>query len=252
MSRISSVDSKERRLVAYLRVSTDKQGIRGLGIEAQRRAVSEYVIRQGGTTKLLAEYTEVESGRRVDRPELLKAIDHARNAGALLVIAKLDRLSRDVHFLTGLEKAGVEFVACDMPNANRLTITILAAVAEHEREMISERTKAALAIAKSRIALTGQRGHPQVKRLGNPHGAKHLQRSSNKEAVATIKARADDTAFRVKRAISLIDGSTSMSNHELAEALNDRGVLSPRGGRWHGTTVSRLLNRTIAEPTHLT
>ena len=249
MARSILKDCKEQRLVAYLRVSTDKQGIRGLGIEAQRRAVHDYASRQRDKTTLLAEYLEVESGRRADRPELWKAIDHASNAGALLVIAKLDRLSRDVHFLTGLDKAGVEFVACDMPNANRLTITILAAVAEHERDMISQRTKAALAVAKSRITSTGQRGHPQVRRLGNPHGAKHLHTSNNKKAVATIKARADDTAYRVKRAISLIEGSTNMSNHELAETLNDRGVLSPRGGRWHATTVARLLKRASAAST---
>lgn len=243
MSRISLIDSKERRLVAYLRVSTDKQGIRGLGIEAQRRAVSDYVWRQGGTTMLLAEYTEVESGRRADRPELWKAIDHARNAGALLVIAKLDRLSRDVHFLTGLDKAGIEFVACDMPNANRLTITILAAVAEHEREMISQRTSAALTIAKSRVAATGQRGHPHVKRLGNPHGACHLRTGGNIRAVAAIKAKANDAACRVKRAIDHINGSANMTNQELAETLNNLGVLSPRGGRWHATSVARVRNR---------
>ena len=234
---------RDRKLVAYLRVSTDKQGIRGLGIEAQRKAVHDFAQRNGSAAALLAEYVEVESGRRADRPELWKAIDHARNAGALLVIAKLDRLSRDVHFLTGLDKAGVEFIACDMPNANRLTITILAAVAEHEREMISQRTKAALAIAKSRIAATGQRGHRQVKRLGNPFGARHLQGSSNEKAVAAIKARADDSAYRVNRAINHIDGSANMSDHKLAEALNAQGVLSPRGGRWHATSVARIRKR---------
>lgn len=233
----------ERKLVAYLRVSTDKQGIRGLGVEAQRRAVSDYVRQQGGAATLLAEYTEVESGRRADRPELWKAIDHARNAGALMVIAKLDRLSRDVHFLTGLDKAGVEFVACDMPNANRLTITILAAVAEHEREMISQRTKAALGVAKARVASTGQRHHPDIKRLGNPYGARALEGTSNDKALAAIKRRADETASRIKRVIEDIVGDAERSPGEIAQALNQRGVLSPRGRRWHATTVARVVKR---------
>lgn len=243
MSSSAQSNSRERKLVAYLRVSTDKQGIRGLGIEVQRRAVHDYAGRQGDKTLLLAEYMEVESGRRTDRPELLKAIDHARNAGALLVIAKLDRLSRDVHFLTGLDKAGVEFVACDMPNANRLTITILAAVAEHEREMISQRTKAALQVAKTRVALTGQRPHPQVRRLGNPQGARALQGATNKKAIDAIKAQADTVAHRVNRAIEYLMGGTEMNNRELARALNEDGVLSPRGGRWYPTSVARVRKR---------
>ncbi|MBY0530456.1 MAG: recombinase family protein [Xanthobacteraceae bacterium] len=244
MAHSALSDTREHRLVAYLRVSTDKQGIRGLGIEAQRRAVHDYARRQGERAVLLAEYMEVESGRRADRPELWKAIDHARNAGALLVIAKLDRLSRDVHFLTGLEKAGVEFVACDMPNANRLTITILAAVAEHEREMISQRTRSALAVAKARVASTGQRHHPNIKRLGNPYGARVLEGMSNEKAVTAIKRRADETASRIKRVIKDIVGDTAMSTGEIAHALNQRGVLSPRGRRWHATAVTRVLKRT--------
>ena len=125
------------RFVAYFRVSTAKQGLEGLGIAAQRFAVSEFMRRAGPSATLLADYVEVESGKWDDRPELAKAMDHTRAAHACLLIAKLDRLSRDVHFLTGLEKAGVEFIACDMPNANRLTVTILAAVAEQERRNIS-------------------------------------------------------------------------------------------------------------------
>lgn len=245
MSRISLIHSKECKLVAYLRVSTDKQGIRGLGMEAQRRAVSDYVSRQGGAAVLLAEYTEVESGRKADRPELWRAIDHARNAGALLVIAKLDRLSRDVHFLTGLDKAGVEFVACDMPNANRLTITILAAVAEHEREMISQRTKVALAVARTKVATMGQRKHPTVKRLGNPYGAKAIVNSTNVNAVAAIRSKADELALRVSKAISGINGSDQMSHMAIALELNQRGVLAPRGGKWHPTSVARVLKRRV-------
>ena len=134
--------------VSYLRVSTTKQGASGLGLEAQRKAVADYL--NGGDWTLLGEYVEVESGRKNDRPELLKALEHCRLTGAKLVIAKLDRLSRNAHFLIGLQEAGVPFVAADMPNANELTVGIMALVAREERKAISSRTKAALAAAKER------------------------------------------------------------------------------------------------------
>lgn len=231
------------RLVAYLRVSTDKQGVRGLGIEAQRNAVTDYIRRAGPSAVLLGEYVEVESGRRSDRPELLKAIDHARNGGAILVIAKLDRLSRDVHFLTGLEKAGVEFVACDLPNANRLTVTILAAVAEHEREMISLRTKAALSVARERVALRGQRKHPQVKRLGNPYGALALAGRGNAKAVEARRAKAQATAERLRGVFESLSAEGNTSMRAMARTLNERGVLSPSGMSWHPNSVARILDR---------
>src|SRR3954453_15779645 len=143
--------------VAYYRVSTAKQGASGLGLEAQREAVTDYL--NGGNWQLAAECVEVESGRRNDRPELAKALAACRRIGATLIIAKLDPLARNVAFVSNLMEAGVEFVAVDFPTANRLTIHILAAVAEHEREMISARTKAALAAAKARGT-----------KLGNPNG----------------------------------------------------------------------------------
>lgn len=232
-----------KRFVSYLRVSTDRQGIRGLGIQAQREAVAEFVQGFGAKALLVAEYVEVESGKTASRPKLLQAIDHTKIAAATLVIAKLDRLSRDVHFLTGLEKAGVEFVACDMPNANRLTITILAAVAEHERELISQRTKAALAIAKKRIRITGQKAYPKVKRLGNPHGAFCLRDKSNANAVRTNVEKANDNAVRIARIIASLKAEGITSVRVQAEVLNARGVVSPRGGIWHPTSVSRLLQR---------
>src|SRR5262245_32388573 len=129
----------DTKYVAYYRVSTERQGRSGLGLEAQRHAVETF---NGG--KVIAEFTEVESGRRNDRPELAKAMQHAKATGATLLIAKLDRLSRDAHFLLGLERAGVEFRACDMPSADRMTVGIMALVAEHEAKAISQRTKAAL------------------------------------------------------------------------------------------------------------
>src|ERR1700675_3411066 len=146
----------EGKFVSYLRVSTARQGKSGLGLEAQRKAVEDFL--NGGNWQVAKEFVEVESGKKADRPELAKAFQACRLFGAKLVIAKLDRLSRDAHFLLGLEKAGVDFVAADMPNANRLTVGIMAMVAEEERRMISKRTKDALAAAKKRgTKLGGQR-----------------------------------------------------------------------------------------------
>src|ERR1700722_4424418 len=136
------------KFVAYYRVSTAKQGASGLGLEAQQEAVRSYL--NGGHWKMVSEVTEIESGKRNDRPALAKALALCRVHGATLVIAKLDRLARNVNFISNLMEAGVEFTAVDFPQANRLTIHILAAVAEHEAAMISSRTKAALAAAKAR------------------------------------------------------------------------------------------------------
>src|SRR4051794_33128778 len=135
------------KYIAYYRVSTDRQGCSGLGLDAQRAAVASYLA---GREPLLAEYTEIESGKKNDRPQLAVALGECHRRRARLVIAKLDRLARNVHFISGLMESGVDFVAVDMPEANRLTLHILAAVAEHEREMISRRTKEALAAAKAR------------------------------------------------------------------------------------------------------
>ena len=134
--------------VAYYRVSTERQGRSGLGLEGQRAAVAAYAKQVGAT--MLAEYTEVESGKRADRPELAKALPHAKRSKATLLVAKLDRLARNVAFLSAVMDSGVDFIACDNPHANRLTIHILAAVAEDEARRISDRTKAALGAAKAR------------------------------------------------------------------------------------------------------
>ena len=134
--------------ISYLRVSTKRQGESGLGLEAQRHAVASHIA--GG--RLLAEYVEIESGGRNDRPQLAAALAHAQATGATLIIAKLDRLARNVHFVSGLLESRVDFLACDLPMADKLTIHVLAAVAEHEREMISARTKVAMAAAKARGA----------------------------------------------------------------------------------------------------
>src|SRR4051812_37318711 len=146
------------RFVAYYRVSTDKQGRSGLGLDAQRAAVARHAAVAGGV--VTTAFEEVESGRRGDRPQLGLALTECRLRRAVLLIAKLDRLARDAHFLLGLEKAGVEFVAADMPYANRLTIGVMALVAEEEARATSARTKAALAAAKARGI---QLGNPRLK-----------------------------------------------------------------------------------------
>jgi DNA invertase Pin-like site-specific DNA recombinase len=223
------------KFVSYLRVSTERQGRSGLGLEAQRQAVADYL--NGGDWELLAEFVEVESGKRNDRPQLAAALHRARVTGAMLLIAKLDRLSRDAHFLLGLERAGIEFVACDMPHANRLTVGIMALVAEQEREAISQRTKAALQAVKAR-----------GKRLGNPNGANALRAAGAGQSGWTAgaegnKRTADEFAARVLPVIADIRAAGIGTLDGLANELNRRGILTARRGAWHPSTVKRLLAR---------
>jgi DNA invertase Pin-like site-specific DNA recombinase len=213
--------------VSYLRVSTTRQGDSGLGLEAQRQAVARHVA--GG--RLLAEYLEVESGRKNDRPQLLAALAHAQATGATLTIAKLDRLARNVHFISGLMEAGIDFIAADLPSANRLTINVLAAVAEHEREMISARTKAALAAARTRGV-----------RLGNPNGAQALRTAGkgNAASLAVIEASAATWRARVLPIIAAIRAAGVTSPKDIARELEQRSIKTLRGGRWRAATVQRL------------
>lgn len=213
------------RFVAYYRVSTDKQGRSGLGLDAQKAAVMGYL--NGGQWSLVEEFIEVESGKRTDRPELDKAIRAAKRHKATLIIAKLDRLARNVYFIAKLMNDGVEFVAADMPMANRLTVHILAAVAEHEREMISMRTKAALAAAKARGI-----------RLGSPDPGK----GARKGAAAT-KALADAFAANVLPVIREIQKAGITTTRGIAKALDARGVRTARGGSWGPSTVAYILAR---------
>ena len=207
-----------------------KQGETGLGIEAQRKAVDDYL--NGGRWTLLKEYIEVESGKRSDRPQLLAALAHAKATGETVVIAKLDRLSRNVAFIAALMESGVEFVAADMPMANRLTVHVLAAVAEHEREMISQRTTAALAAAKVRGV-----------KLGNPNGARALRGLGNAHAIAGAMAKAYAHMARVAPVIETIRDEGATSLRGIAEELNRQGILTARVGRWYATTVKNLLDR---------
>jgi len=211
------------KFVAYFRVSTDRQGKSGLGLEAQRKSVLDFL--DGGRWSLVAEFTEVESGKRSDRPQLAKALDACRRQKAKLVIAKLDRLSRNLAFIATLMESGVEFVAVDNPHANKLTVHILAAVAQHEREMISERTKAALSAARARGT-----------RLGNPR----LDEAA-KRGTAALKANARRFAANVLPIIREIEKAGAASLNAIAAKLNERNVPTARGGRWTHVQVGAML-----------
>jgi DNA invertase Pin-like site-specific DNA recombinase len=216
-----------RRFVAYYRVSTDRQGRSGLGLEAQQKAVMDYL--NGGAWELVGEFVEVESGKKSDRPELARALDACRKHKARLVIAKLDRLSRNLAFVATLMESGVEFLAVDNPHANKLTIHILAAVAEHEREAISERTKMALAAAKARGT-----------RLGTPDPAGAVKRMH-----AAKKARTERFASNVLPIIREVEGAGHTSHNAIAGQLNARKVATARGGRWTHVQVGQILERSI-------
>ncbi|WP_426014067.1 recombinase family protein [Caulobacter sp. DWR2-3-1b2] len=231
------------RFVAYYRVSTARQGASGLGLAAQRRAVGEYLERSGGT--LVASYEEVESGKRADRPALAEAMERCRLTNARLLIAKLDRLSRNVHFLTGLEEEGVDFVACDMPQANRLTVHIMAAVAQQEREAISTRTKAALGEIKARLKdglpyASKKSGRP-VTRLGNPAGLSVSRRDLGPAAAA---AKADAFAARVQPIATRLRAE-GLSLAHVAAQLDEMHIDTPRGKGWTAMGVKRLLDRRV-------
>jgi DNA invertase Pin-like site-specific DNA recombinase len=212
------------RFVAYYRVSTDKQGRSGLGLEAQRDAVTNYL--DGGPWTLVGEFTEIESGKRNDRPELEKALSACKRQKAKLIIAKLDRLGRNLAFIAALMESGVEFVAVDTPHANKLTVHILAAVAQHEREMISERTKAALAAAKRRGT-----------RLGNPNLSKAAKRG-----VAALKANARQFAANIRPIIEEIMRAGATSHNAIATELNKRNVKTARGGTWTHVQVGAIMH----------
>lgn len=217
------------RFVAYFRVSTVRQGVSGLGLDAQRESVMQFL--NGGRWKMVAEFVEVESGRRSDRPKLGEALRACRLHGATLVVAKLDRLARNAHFLLGLKEAGVEFVCVDMPAANRLTVGIMAMVAEEEARMISTRTKAALAAAKRRGT-----------KLGTPANLTDEGRSKGARISASRRREiANQWAMDVApTVIELVDGQ-GFTLRETADALNARSLPARRGGPWTPTQVARVL-----------
>jgi DNA invertase Pin-like site-specific DNA recombinase len=227
-------DAHTGRFVAYYRVSTTRQGKSGLGLEAQRAAVREHL--NGGRWRLVAEFTEIESGKRSDRPKLVEALKACRLQGAKLVIAKLDRLARNVAFISNLMESNVEFGAVDFPQANRLTIHIMAAIAEHEAKMISHRTRSALAAAKARgKRLGGFRG-----RAGTAADCAKARQARS----ASATARASDIA----PVIEDIRATGAKSLRAIAKELNGRGISAPRGGEWSAAQVRAVIARLPNNP----
>ncbi len=215
-----------QQFVTYYRVSTQRQGASGLGLEAQRHTVEQYLTRSAGTA--LASFTEVETGKGSNalekRPQLRLALETCKKTGATLLIAKLDRLARNVHFVSGLLETGVDFVAADMPNANKVMIQMYAVMSEWERDHISELTKSALAAAKARGVVLGATGPANLKTCND-------QRQQ--------KAR----EFREKLR-PVLDGmvSQALSRRAMVARLNDLGIKAPMGGAWTLGQVQRLIS----------
>jgi len=218
-----------KKYVAYYRVSTAKQGRSGLGLEAQENTTTSYLDSVKG--ELVEGYTDIESGSKDNRPELQKALRKCRLTGATLLIAKLDRLSRNRRFLMDLQDSSINFVCCDMPEANNFTVGLLACLADYERELISERTKAALKAAKARGVV-----------LGNPN----LALVRNTDTTAATEARVITAKIRNSELCQVIDeirdsASKELTLREVAEQLNAAGYTTSRGTKFHATSVNRVL-----------
>lgn len=223
---------KAKRYVTYIRVSTERQGDSGLGLDAQRRTIASFLNRQCAQPQAPTEFIEIESGKSAsNRPRLLEAIKRCRAQNATLLVAKLDRLSRDLWFITTIRKFGVKFICADNPEINELTLHILGAMAQHERELISERTRAALASAKARGV-----------RLGNPKLAE-VRNTDTAAAHAQIQKNSDRFAREMLTEIERLmhDGVTSLS--AIARRLNSLGLESRRGSSWTPMAVKRVLDR---------
>lgn len=225
-------------IIAYYRVSTAKQGQSGLGLEGQKAAVEAYAKQAG--VRIVASYREVESGKLADRPELAKALAHAKRSKATLVVAKLDRLARNVAFLSALMQAGVDFIACDNPHANKLTIHILAAVAEDEAERISARTKAALSAAKARGVKLGSArpGHWKGREEARLSGLERAREASSKAiTTAAVEAYAD----LVPSMVAMRAEGLTLAG--IADRLTAEGHTTRRGKPWNAVQVGRVLDR---------
>jgi DNA invertase Pin-like site-specific DNA recombinase len=214
-----------QQFVTYFRVSTQKQGISGLGLDAQRQTVLQYL--SGSTKTVLNEFVEIETGKGSNaldrRPQLRLALELCRKSGATLLIAKLDRLARNVHFVSGLMESKVKFVACDLPEANQLTIHIMAAFAEHEARRISERTRDALAAAKARGVVLGATGPANLKQ--------HTQQ------------RQDAASAFTERLKPVLNGfvTQGLTRRAMVTRLNELSIKAPRGGTWSLGQVQRMV-----------
>jgi len=229
-------------IIGYLRVSTKRQSASGLGLEGQRTAVEGYARTIGA--RVGAWYTEVESGKKADRPELARAIGHAKRSKSTLCVAKFDRLARDMEFTAKLMNSSVEFVACDNPTANRLTLHILAAVAENEARAISERTKSALAAAKARGTKLGSArpGHWEGREEARQTGAR------NGAVVASrVRSALADEAYTDLLPILKTMKAEGLSLRGIADKLNEEGHITRRGRPWNPVQVARVLARSEAE-----
>ena len=222
---------KETKYVAYLRVSTQKQGYSGLGLEAQKEIIQNYLK----DIQPIAEYVEVESGRKTDkgRPQLRAALSHCRKDGATLIVAKLDRLARNVSFLSSLLENDVEIVFCDFPQANKMVLHILAAISQYEAELIATRTRQALAAKKARGFKLGNPEHLMDKHAEAIHNSNRTNREkaknnpNNKRAVAMLK-------ILVEKGYSL---------RQISETLNEEGFTTSKGCKFRPSTVSILIQR---------
>ncbi len=219
---------KREKAIAYYRVSTQRQGASGLGLEAQRAAVESFCASHGYQVAAGAEYQDVESGKHNERPGLRHALADAKARRATLLIAKLDRLSRNASFIMALRDSGVAFIACDLPEANTLTVGIMALLAQQERELISTRTRAALSALKARGV-----------RLGSPRN--NLTDATRAKATRAKREKAIQAANgSLRHAVNYRKAGYSLAR--IAEELNESGQRARRGGKWTATQVSRLLS----------
>lgn len=228
------------RYVVYYRVSKASQGMDGLGMEAQERAVEAYL--NGGSWTVEGTFKEVESGKNAERPELAKAIALAKATKSKLLIAKLDRLARDIRFLTILDDHKVEFVCCDMPDANRTIVGILMVVAQSEREAISARTKAGLQSIKDRIAKEGHHVSKKGNIITKLGPTKPFTQTDRDKGVQARQAKADAHASKVIPTITLLRGQGA-SLQAVADHLNHMGLTTPKGASWTPMAVSRASKR---------
>ena len=219
-----------KQFVAYYRVSTQKQGLSGLGLEAQQQAVSNYLME--GSSELVAAFTEIETGKGANaldkRPQLRKALEVCRKAGATLIIAKLDRLARNVHFVSGLIETGCDFIAADMPHANKVMIQMHAVMSEWERDQISARTKAALQAAKARGVVLGKRG------MSNLKSNLTERQMASKNFAENLKGQIEGFKLR------------GLSQRAMVAELNRVGICAPKGGKWSLIQLQRVLNRSVS------